>query len=253
MHEQWIQQIDNSPLTKPFTNALKDFLIAFVALPAQPNTINPHYMRFLLNRLVDDVCSEDQVEHIWWEMVIDLAKKWSMDRGDAGKPVLERIDALTSWLAGHFRDDDTQITLQEVSQKTLFGIMMLSETLSDPKCYFVAPNVVSIAQAHFADNAWFRAIYTGRTPVGFVMLAIDEDKAEDFVWRFMIGEPYHGRGYGRKAMDAIKAHVQTLPNAKELLLSYRQGPGSPEGFYKKIGFQPTGEVHGGEIVAKITF
>ena len=67
----------------------------------------------------------------------------------------------------------------------------------------------------------------------------------------MLAEPYHGRGYGRKAMEAIKAHVRTLPNATELLLSYGQGEGSPEGFYKKLGFEPTGEVDHGEVVAKI--
>ena len=58
-------------------------------------------------------------------------------------------------------------------------------------------------------------------------------------------------GYGRKAMEAIKDHVRTLPNATELYLSYGQGEGSPEGFYKKIGFEDTGVMHGNEVEAKI--
>ena len=252
MEEQRTQQIDNSQLAEPLSSTLKEFLAGFSALPPQPNTINPHYMRYLLNMLVEDVCSEEPLDHLWWEMVLYLAKKWTGERGDQGQPVLQIMEQLEPLLSEHFSDDDSQVTLQEVTQKTLFGIMMLSETLSEPKRYFVAPNAVSFAQAHFAENAWFRAIYAGRAPVGFVMLSLDEEKSEYFVWRFMIGEVYHGRGYGREAMAEIKAHVKTLPNTKELLLSYGQGPGSPEGFYKKLEFQPTGEVHGEEIVAKIS-
>ena len=34
----------------------------------------------------------------------------------------------------------------------------------------VAPNSVSIAEAHFWPTGWFRAIYADDTPVGFVMI-----------------------------------------------------------------------------------
>ena len=33
----------------------------------------------------------------------------------------------------------------------------------------------SIAEAHFSPLAWFRAVYAGDTPVGFVMLSDDPD------------------------------------------------------------------------------
>ena len=36
--------------------------------------------------------------------------------------------------------------------------------------------------------------------------------------------------------------------AEELLLSYVPGEGSPEGFYRGLGFEPTGEVDEGEVV-----
>ena len=52
-------------------------------------------------------------------------------------------------------------------------------------------------------------------------------------------------------MEAIKDYVRTLPKATELYLSYGQGEGSPEGFYKKIGFEDTGVMHGNEVEAKI--
>ncbi len=184
-------------------------------------------------------------------MTLDLARKWAADRGAAGEPALQAIDTLSPLLAEHFPNDDSQVTLEEITGDTVRGILLLSETLSEPKRYFVATNAISLAQAHFSEDAWFRAIYAGRTPIGFVMLSIDEEKAEYFVWRFMLGEPYHGRGYGRKAIEAIMDHVRTLPEAKYLELSYGQGPGSPEGFYKKIGFVPTGKVEYGEVYARI--
>jgi diamine N-acetyltransferase len=252
MEKEWINNIDSSQLPDQLSRVLKEFLTRFDALPALPNTTNPHYMQRLLHILVDDVCTEERVAHLWWQMTLYMAKMWAVDRAETGRPVIKTIEKLSPLLAQHFPNDDSEVTLKEVDEKNLFGVMMLSETLSEPKRYFVANNSISIAQAHFAKNAWFRAIYAGRTPVGFVMLSVNEDEGNYFVWRFMIGEPYHGRGYGRKAMEAIKEHVRALPRAKELLLSYGQGSGSPEGFYKKLGFEPTGEVHGGEIVAKIS-
>ena len=245
-------RISNGDLPDLLKTTLLEFLNAFEVLPEKPNTINPHYMRFSLNFLADEIIGSDDAENIWWEVMLDLAKKWALDRGEAGQEVVSLIEKLNPLLREHLPNDDSEITLKEITRETVFPVIMLSETLSEPKRYFVAPNAVSLSQAHFSDKAWFRAIYAGKALVGFVMLSVDEDKGEYFVWRLMIAEPYHGRGYGRKAIEAIKAHVRNLPNAAELVLSYGEGPGSPEGFYKKQGFEPTGEVDHGEIIAKIT-
>ena len=50
----------------------------------------------------------------------------------------------------------------------------------------VAPNAASLAQAHFSENAWLRAIYADDTLVGFVMLYDAPDEQEYFLWRYMI-------------------------------------------------------------------
>ena len=42
----------------------------------------------------------------------------------------------------------------------------------------MANNAVSLAQAHFTPEAWYRAIYAGETPVGFMMLDDDPAKPE---------------------------------------------------------------------------
>ncbi|MBE3088481.1 MAG: GNAT family N-acetyltransferase, partial [Chloroflexi bacterium] len=115
---------------------------------------------------------------------------------------------------------------------------------------FVATNAKSIAQAHFAsDVAWFRAIYANETPVGFLMLSDDREKQEYFLWRFMIDRRYQRNGFGWKALALLVEHVKALPGAKELLLSYHPGEGSPGPFYHTFGFVDDGRVEEGENVS----
>jgi diamine N-acetyltransferase len=142
--------------------------------------------------------------------------------------------------------DEVQVTLREITADTLGDVLRLQ--VAEEQKQFVAPNAVSIAQAHFAEYAWFRAIYAGDTPVGFVMLHVDPAEAEYGVWRFMIDRHHQRRGYGSKAMQLVIEHVHGLPNARELLLSYVPGAGSPLPFYQKCGFVETGEWEGDEKV-----
>ncbi len=245
-------QVEKTKLDDPLSTSLLGFLDEFAALPLTPNFIHPVYMGLCLSWLLDEVCSQEEPDSLCWEMYLDLARKWASARGRTGEKVIHSLNSLTPLLADHFANDDSLVTLKEINGNSVYPVMLLSETLGEPKKYFVAPNANSLAQANFTDKAWFRAIYAGKALVGFVMLYLNQEEANYMVWRFMIGEPVHGRGYGRKAMEAIKTHVRTLPNAEELELSYGQGPGSPEGFYKKLGFKPTGKVEGGEVYARIS-
>ena len=61
---------------------------------------------------------------------------------------------------------------------------------------FVAPNAVSIAEAHFNPGHWMRAIYADGQPVGFV-LTFDDPSEGYFLWRFMIAAGHQRRGIGR--------------------------------------------------------
>jgi diamine N-acetyltransferase len=123
----------------------------------------------------------------------------------------------------------------------------LSETLTPPKKFMVAPNAISIAQAHFEPHAWFRAVYADETPVGFAMLYDDAEKQEYFLWRFMIAETHHGKGFGRRALEQVIDYVRTRPGAQALETSCGQGAGSPEGFYQALGFCRSGKMFDGEV------
>jgi diamine N-acetyltransferase len=204
---------------------------------------------FLLNRLVTEATSEDP-DILWWEAATDLITKYVQDQGVDGQAVLEAAGQLIPLLQRKF-PPSSEVTLQEITAETVFGICLLSDTLTEPKKNYVSPNEFSLAQAHFNPHAWFRAVYSGKAPVGFVMIVDNDQKQEYFVWRFMIAEPYHGRGYGRQAIERLVEYVKTRPGARELLVSCRQGDGSPEGFYVRLGFEPTGDKMGKEVVLRL--
>jgi len=90
------------------------------------------------------------------------------------------------------------VELREITAETVRAICRL--TVAPDQEAFVAPNAVSIAEAYFEPNAWFRAIYADGEPVGFVMLEDDSVKEEYVLWRPMIAEGFQGRSYGRRAV-----------------------------------------------------
>jgi len=144
-----------------------------------------------------------------------------------------------------------EVTLRRITAKTVRSICNLS--VSENQRKFVAPNAVSIAQAYFSKNAWFRAIYADDTPVGFVMLHETPKLGKYFLWRFMIDSKYQGKGYGHKALELIIKRVKKMPKAKALTLSVIRGEGSAENLYLESGFKFTGKIEDSEHVMKLTY
>ena len=141
-----------------------------------------------------------------------------------------------------------EVTLREITAETVRVICNL-EVRPEQRGY-VAANAISIAQAHFEPQAWFRAVYAAETPVGFVMLSEDHEKQEYYLWRFMIAGEHQGKGYGKRALDLVVEHVRALPGARELVSSFVPGEASPRDFYLNYGFVETGEVEDGEHVIR---
>jgi diamine N-acetyltransferase len=142
------------------------------------------------------------------------------------------------------------INLQEITEDNLVPVLKLAVHKDQER--FVSVNSVSVAQAHFHPTAWFRAIYAGDKPVGFVMLDIDPLKEVYYLWRFMIDVRHQGKGYGAQAISLIIDHIRkNYPAAKAITLSYVPADGSAEPFYRKFGFLPTGEMDEDEAVMKL--
>jgi diamine N-acetyltransferase len=136
-------------------------------------------------------------------------------------------------------EPELEVTLQEITEDTLWSILDLEVT--DEQRKYVASNATSIAEAHFSDFAWFRAIYAGGEPVGFVLLFIDEEEDEYDLWRMMIDKKHQGKGYGGRALRQVIEYVSSFPGAQELTLSYLPGDGNPGPFFTKFGFEDSDE------------
>ncbi|PZC52488.1 MULTISPECIES: N-acetyltransferase [unclassified Mesotoga] len=138
-----------------------------------------------------------------------------------------------------------KVRFEEITEETVLDAIRLSGTLLEGQERAVASNAVSIAQAHFAKNAWFRAIYAGDEMVGFIMLDFTPDpRMKDVkhasIWRFMIGGKYQKMGYGRDAILLLIEYLKAQGYEK-LFISCAVSDPSPLKLYLKLGFVDTGE------------
>jgi diamine N-acetyltransferase len=143
-------------------------------------------------------------------------------------------------------DGAAHISLREITDANRREVELLAVT-SDQENY-VAGVAESLSEAAATPDAcpWYRAVYAGEVPVGFVMISdgIPEGYPQYlgpyYVWRLMIDARWQGRGFGSAALDLVVEYVRTRPNAQMLLTSVVPGPTSPIGFYLRYGFSLTG-------------
>jgi diamine N-acetyltransferase len=149
------------------------------------------------------------------------------------------------------------ISLREITDANRRQIELLRVT-SEQEAY-VAGVEESLAEAAATPAAcpWYRAVYAGDEPVGFVMISDGipgghpEYLGPYFLWRLLIDARLQGRGFGTAALDLVADHVRTRPDAHVLLTSVVPGPACPIGFYLRYGFARTGEVFDGEDVLEL--
>jgi diamine N-acetyltransferase len=153
------------------------------------------------------------------------------------------------------------VTLKEITADSVRAVCLLKPHPEQER--FVAPNAVSIAQAHFHKEAWFRAIHADDELAGFLMLEdwtrFPAEQAQHLwrgapyvsLWRFMVDARHQRRGIGRAALELIINKVRAEGIATWLLLSYVPGKGSPEPLYRSLGFTPTGDMEGQEVVMSL--
>jgi diamine N-acetyltransferase len=118
----------------------------------------------------------------------------------------------------------------------------------------VAPVARSLAEAYTVpDIAWPRLIYDGSQLVGFIMAAFAPEHPRELfhshLWRLNIGDDHQGKGYGRFAVEALCQEATRLGQHR-LTVGYHPYQHGPEGFYRRLGFNPTGEYNEGEVIAE---
>lgn len=162
------------------------------------------------------------------------------------------------WWAWPARDltPPTDVALVEVTPDNADGVQRVSVHHTQQR--FVSSVTKSLADAstpEVIDGApvvpWYRAVVADDLVVGFVMMAErTEHHPEPYLWRLLVDRWHQQRGIGARVVALAIDHAREQ-GAATLKVSWVPGPGTPEPFYRRWGFVPTGEVDDGEIVAAV--
>lgn len=118
--------------------------------------------------------------------------------------------------------------------------------VSEDQKKFVARNLATIAWAYVDSKFTPYAICDGETVVGLAAVEyIPENDDYDRHWvpRFMIGEEYQGKGYGRTAMKKIiEMIISGHSDCQRVRLSVVPENAGAIQFYKSLGFVETDEM-----------
>lgn len=122
----------------------------------------------------------------------------------------------------------------------------------------VSPVAWSLAEAYAQPEiAWPRLIFDGDQLVGFLMGFFlirwnpdDPDDIRSGLWRLNIAAAQQGRGYGRFAVESV-CEEACRRGLTRVTTTWEPGERGPERFYLRLGFRPTGEESGGQVVGDL--
>lgn len=153
------------------------------------------------------------------------------------------------------RTPPADVSLVEVTPANVRAVTRLAVHRSQERNVATVAESLADALVPDVENGvtlvpWYRAVEADGELAGFVMLAERTDAHPvPFLWRLLIDRWFQGRGIGARAVVLAARHVRDL-GAEQLAVSYVDGPGGPARFYAQLGFEPTGEIDDGEIVAR---
>lgn len=149
------------------------------------------------------------------------------------------------------------VTLREITDENREAVLALHTAPEQERFVGTVRGALAEAAEYPHANPWYRAVFADDDPVGFVMLSWNvrpqppEILGPWFLWKLIIDERHQDRGHGLDAMRLV-AEVLRAAGATELLTSYVDEDGGPGGFYRRVGFVPTGELDGnGEVIMRL--
>ncbi len=120
---------------------------------------------------------------------------------------------------------------------------------------FIAPNIVTIAQARFETGAYDFCLWDGDTRVGLIALidmAEHEDREEIdapdavYVWRLSIGKNFQRQGYGKAAMAFAEDWARER-RRRCVQIQAVEDNAAAIGMYQSLGYALTGKRSGKEV------
>lgn len=142
-----------------------------------------------------------------------------------------------------------RVTLKEITSDNVRTVLQLDRTFSQRR--FVSSIAQSYGDAlvrHEHDGEplvpWMRAVYTGDHPAAFIMVAEPTaSHPHPYLWRFLVDHRFQRRGVGTLAIRALAAHWSRHGATHLTLSCVADVPGTPERFYRRLGFERTGHVN----------
>ncbi|MBS4172168.1 GNAT family N-acetyltransferase [Bacillus sp. FJAT-49736] len=135
------------------------------------------------------------------------------------------------------------IEIKPITQKNIRECAKLE--VSEDQKQFVARNLATIAWAYVDPQFTPYAICDGETVVGVAAVEYipdNEDYDRHWVPRFMIGEQFQGKGYGKQGMlKVIEMITKQHSSCQRVRLSVVPENQGAINFYKNIGFMETDE------------
>jgi RimJ/RimL family protein N-acetyltransferase len=146
------------------------------------------------------------------------------------------------------------VSLREITDENREAILALRVAPDQERFVGTVAGALEDAVEIPEGRPWYRAIYAGDRPVGFLMLSWNVTPEPPriigpwFLWKLLIDARHQRHGYGREAVR-LAADIVRANGATEFVTSCVLGEGGPEPFYRRMGFTRTGELdENGEIV-----
>lgn len=142
---------------------------------------------------------------------------------------------------------DLLITLKPVSKENWVACAKLE--LSPEQANFLAPNLYSIAESKFEPHYQPRVICLADQVIGFLMYCPDTDLPDPelyWLFRFMLGAEYQGKGYGAIAIHLALAEIK-LAGARRVITMHKLSNEIASRLYRRMGFCEVGFAEDGDV------
>ena len=122
-------------------------------------------------------------------------------------------------------DKTAQVSLRELVESNREAVLALRVAADQERFVGSVRGALADAAEYPQANPWYRAVYAGEEPVGFVMLSWNVRPQPPtivgpwFLWKLIIDDRYQGRGYGAQVVREV-ARLVYAAGGTALLTSY---------------------------------
>lgn len=135
--------------------------------------------------------------------------------------------------------------------ETNFGSVIRLSVAENQKRY-IMDNVTTIAFCYIYPTKKPAAVYINDELVGLVCTELDPKTDRHEILVYMVDHQYQGRGFGKATLFALINKMKIERPDKDIYLNFVPGNEKAEGVYRSLGFEPTGELEGEEIVMRFS-